>query len=686
MPGLDEYALDLQQEILARSELGGAESFREQAFVEVALEQLSEAGELDDAVVCLHRSLGLQVSGYAVSEDGESLELIVAIHTNEVPPRTVLKSEMIDAFRRCRKFLEQCTKGYFKTIEEASVAFDLAQMIQAEWKNYSRVRFLLVTDGICRSDPPPSQELQGLRVTHDLWDAERFFRNWSSGREREEIEIDFEKLTGNPLPCLVQDSSDGGYATYLAIFPGPLLVELYGLHGPRLLERNVRSFLQVRGAINKGIRDTIRGEPNMFLAYNNGLSCTAASVDLATDEKGATFLRLARDLQIVNGGQTTASIYHAAMKDRADVSSIGVQVKLTILSDSTRMDDVVPLISKYANSQNKVQTADLMANDKFHRRIEELSRTIWAPARDGTLRQTRWFYERARGQYRDEIARERTPARVKDFQTKHPQSQMFTKTDLAKFVLTWDMRPNVVSKGAQFAFSAFTVGIEEHIRSEAPVDQAYFERLAAKAILFRETERIVRDAKFPGYRANIVTYSIAKLVHMGQRKLDLPRIWREQAIYSELELALAKITQACYDHIIAGASGGNVTQYCKKEECWTTFRDGYLSLPEETVQSFAQAQLIRSTAPDLNESPQGCWRGEQSDPTVTEVVSLGSTEWMKVASFAEERSLFTPKQLEVLTSVSLTVGEGRRPAHRSAEIALSLLEKARASGFGSGQL
>jgi hypothetical protein len=678
MSDLTSFATDFQQEIIARSETQGQESFLEGSFMQLCLEHLSDSGELDDATVCLHRSTGIQVSGYAVSEDGESLDLLVTVYTGDVPPRTVPKSDMFDALRRVAKFFEQCTKGYFKHIEEATPAFDLAQLIHHGYKTYSRVRFILVTDGICKSDPPPAKVLSGLRASYDVWDAERFYRNWSSGREREEIVIDFTELTGQPVPCLFLDNELGGYTTLLSIFAGPLIADLYGKYGPRLLERNVRSFLQIKGAINKGIRETIRTEPSMFLAYNNGLSCTASAVEFTQNETGGKAIKSIRDLQIVNGGQTTASIYHASIKDRADVTNIGVQVKLTILDDPERMDEVVPLISKYANSQNKVQVADLMANDKFHRRIEELSRTIWAPAKDGTLRQTRWYYERARGQYQDDIAREKTPAQKKKFEEQNPKAQMFTKTDLAKFAMTFDMRPHIVSKGAQYAFSAYTVGIESHIKAEGNIDRAYFERLVSKAIIFKETKRIAQELKLPGgYHAQIITYSIAKLVYTGRGRIDFARIWHDQKLYPALDLALRKLAQATYEHIVKGAAGGNVTQYCKKEECWTTFQNQYVSLPEETTKQLSQANFdtrSSSQTPKLTGSPT-------LDPIVSETVLYGSLLWIHLADFGKERRLFSPKQNDLLTSIGLTIGEGRYPARKPAEIALNLLETAKANGF-----
>jgi hypothetical protein len=676
MSDLSAFATDFQQEVISRSETIGQETFLDDSFTQLCLEHLMEAGEVDDASVCLHRSTGLQVSGFAVSEDGESLDLIVTVHTNEVPPRTVPKADMIDALRRLTKFFEQCTKGYFKQIEEATPAFDLAQLINHGWQTYTRVRFLLLTDGICKSEPPSAKVIAGLRASYDIWDSERFYRNWSSGREREEIIIDIADLAGAPVPCLVLENSLGGYTTLLSIFPGTLIGELYGRFGPRLLERNVRSFLQVKGAVNKGIRDTIRKEPSMFLAYNNGLSCTAAEVALTTSESGGRAIQSIRDLQIVNGGQTTASIYHASIKDKADVTNIGVQVKLTILTDSNRMDNIVPLISKYANSQNKVQVADLMANDTYHRRIQELSRTVWAPAIDGTLRQTRWYYERARGQYRDDIAMERTAAQKKSFETMNPKQQMFTKTELAKYVLTFDMRPHIVSKGAQYAFSAFTVGLDSHIKSEGLVDQAYFQRLVAKAIIFKETERLLQDLKFPGYRANIVTYSLAKLMFVGRGRIDLDLIWIEQKISQELELAIQKIARSCYDYIVTNANGGNVTQYCKKEDCWLGFRDSYVSLPDHIVTSFAKP----NPASGSDEIPTND-RVRELDPSVLAVVTVGSQGWLRLVTFSNELRLFSPKQVDLITTLSLTISEGRYPPKRTADIALSILKMAESHGF-----
>ena len=183
------------------------------------------------------------------------------------------------------------------------------------------------------------------------------------------------------------------------LVPGQVLRSIYSDFGSRLLETNVRSFLQARGKVNRGIRDTIAMEPERFLAYNNGITLTAEAVELHNGESGKVVTKL-HGLQIVNGGQTTASLL-ASNRGRADLAQVYVAAKLIEIEAGDVHDELVRNVSRYANSQNRISEADFSANDPFHVRIEELSRTTWAPALEGTQRQTKWFYERARGQYQD---------------------------------------------------------------------------------------------------------------------------------------------------------------------------------------------------------------------------------------------------------------------------------------------
>lgn len=674
-----QFATDLQQDVLSRSETEGEEAFVEGVFTQVALDCLSNAGDLDDAELCSHRAHGLQVNGWAVSGDDECLDLLVTVYTGEVPPRTVTKEEMSTAFKRLKQFAAKAFAGYQFEVEESTAVFDAAQRIHEISRSITRIRFFLVTDGIIKSEPPRDADMEQYHVTHQVWDLERFYRLWSSGREREAVSIDFEEITGAAVPCLVQPQATPEYSAYLAIFPATALADLYGRYGPRLLERNVRSFLQARGKINSGIRRTIMREPQMFLAFNNGLSATAESVELVDLPCGGKGIKSARDLQIVNGGQTTASIYHASKKDKADLSTIFVQVKLTVLSDPGQMDAVVPRISEYANSQNKIQTADFAANDVYHRRMEELSRTIWAPARSGSLRQSHWYYERARGQYQDALARERTPGQKKTYQSLNPPAQLFTKTDMAKFISTWSQFPHMVSRGAQSCFNDFTVNLEKHVEQNGPVDQAYFERVMAQAILFRTAERIMKACGYAGYRANLVTYTLARLAHDTKGKIDLSRIWREQATGEALEGAVAAVSRFTWDHITNAPNGGNVTQYCKKEDCWLSFLSQEIPLPAPLRAEIGEGARRSGAAGGRTDNAE-------TPPAVGVVQPNGlscvaAETWLKLGDWAHRKQQLTGLQRKIVVDLAAAAGYGQPLNQRQIKDGTKILAEAVNLGF-----
>jgi len=676
--GLEQFSRDLQQQVIARAEMDEEGTFQENVFTQLMIEYLADAGEIEDAEPCLHRARGILVSGYALSENGESLDLLVAIHTNTVPPETVGKTDVTTAFNRVVEFFNRARKGYHTEIEESGAAFDAAQQIyHASQAGLTQVRFMLITDGVVKTPPPPDKDLPGIRANFEIWDIERLYRFVTSGRQREVIEIDFEATIGAPIPCLMQPDTTPGYAAYLSIFPASAIVALYGKYGARLLERNVRSFLQARGKVNIGMRDTIRKEPQMFLAFNNGLSATAEAVTVVDLPGGGKGLQTIRDLQIVNGGQTTASIFNAVKKDKLDVSALFVQVKLTVLNDPAQMDTVVPLISRYANSQNKVDEADLSANHPYHGKVEELSRTVWAPAQEGTLRQTRWFYERARGQYKDERMRASTPAKIREFEAIYPKLQYFTKTDLAKAVVTWNMRPDIVSKGTQFCFSWFMSHLEEMNKEEGELNVRSYERLAAKLLLFRSAERIIKhkDMPFTGYYANLVTYTIARLVHETNGWIDLGRIWQEQKISPVIAGAIDGIARSAWSHINQTTSQGNVTQYCKQHICWKAFleRDVYISaaVRAETLNG-GNGTAVRGRAKVQSVTAQ---------ETIQRVAMVDPRQWFAIHTWAKETGKLNGIQLEQIVTFAELAGSETIFTTRKANEAMKILESVAANGY-----
>ena len=521
---------------------------------------------------------------------------------------------------------------------------------------------------------PEDQQLDDIIISSSLWDAVRLHRLAISGRQRESISVDLAERFGEPLPCLPADSTQEGYRAFLMLIPGDVLRAIYADFGPRLLEANVRSFLQARGKVNRGIRDTISREPERFLAYNNGITLTAETVELCDGGSGGSAIKRLDGLQIVNGGQTTASLL-ATERGRANLSQVHVAAKLIEIAEGEVQEELVRNVSRYSNSQNRISEADFSSNDPFHVRIEELSRTIWAPALGGSQRQTKWFYERARGQYQVARASETTPARRRAFSAEHPTRQRFTKTDLAKFENTWDQLPHVVSRGAQKNFSDYMIRMVE--RDQAAIDRTHFERLVAKAILFRTSERIVQRQNFGGYRANIVTYTLALLSNATSQRLDLNRIWREQNLPRDLQEVIAELSHGVHQIITNPPTAQNITEWCKAERCWEIVRNSVSQSPIKRIEH----ELLNTAATRSEQKRSLTNISSDHVENLRRLVEVSSEGWKMLADWGTQTGAIDPAQRQLSLRIGRALQRGNSIRPSDAERAVEILDRARELGF-----
>ena len=640
----------------------------------VMLEYLEEAGEVIDPVICPFRGRGLQLNAYAFSEDYENIDIFVSIFSDNDVPRSVSQTDIDAAIKRAIELYHRATNDLYTAFQRDNDTYEFAISIFQNRSNIKTVQICALTNGLVKPIPFKNITIGGAEVSFNIWDIDRLYRCVSSGKMRETIEIDFEEKFQVTIPCIENSTSDK-YSVYLAIINGELLAALYDEFRDRLLEKNVRSFLQVKGGVNKGIRDTLRDEPDMFLAYNNGISVTAESVEIVRDENGKPSIKSIRDMQIVNGGQTTASIFNARndKKIDADLSKVFVQMKLSVIQSTETMDEIVPRISTFANTQNKIQVADFSANDPFHRRIEELSRTIWAPAQSG-LKPQNWFYERARGQYADMLSRESTPKRKKEYKETHP---LFTKTDLAKYENTWDQLPHQVSEGAQKNFHKFMLRLKDY-KGFVP-DESYYHNLIAKSILFRQTEKLVQKQQYGGYRANIVTYTLAFLSYKTAQRIDLDRIWKDQALTPALEWEIIEISKFVQKLIVNPPGGANVGEWCKKEKCWQSIRDY-----EYMISDALQKELISVARPTTGPQPATSSIAsltEEDQKLIDKVAEIPAETWFALSRWAKETKNFQPWQRSLLFSVGGVVGRGQKPSIKQAGHAMKVYNEALTKGF-----
>ncbi|MBI6630355.1 AIPR family protein [Pontibaca salina] len=685
MSNLEEFHHEFIADIQGDADVLGLVTV--EAFFEKVGELLTESGELDGANRAFFEGGGasnpMRIDGYGGDpRDGDGvLSLVLCDFELSDEVRVQNKGQIQRLLQRLYRFVVSSLKANFREqLEETSAGFGVADLIATTWKDVEKVKLIIVTnaDFRARADAANVKDLDSRPVTLSVWDLKRLKQYMEQGQARANLIIDFDKDFGGSVPLLAASGSDSALESYLAVIPGKQLADIYDKWGPRLLEANVRSFLQARGKVNQGIRNTIRDEPHMFFSYNNGLSATADAIEMEQTDQGLQLVR-ADNLQIVNGGQTTASL-HASRKAFAEqLERVHVQMKLTIVPRE-QSELVVPRISEYANSQNKVNAADFFANHPFHIRTEELSRKVLARGEDG-YRDTKWFYERARGQYADERGR-RTIAERKSFDAEFPRSQFLTKTDLAKFENTWACIPHIVSLGAQKNFAEFAKHIGKRWGSEgAAFDELWFKRMIAKAIIFRATEKLVSGADWyeGGYRANIVTYAISKLVHDAEERdkvVDLDAVWRYQDVSSDLKLALLVAAAEAQDVITHPPAGvRNFSEWAKKQACWKWLEERDLTYPEDFDRVLIPLDLANERAREARADKVV----ETSVEAELEVHRRGAPFWTEARNWARERGLLSPRENGVLETCAAI--PNKMPSDKQCAIAMSALKKLQDEGF-----
>jgi len=682
----EEFFHDFRQELLAGAEANGR--FQLDEFMETIAAELVETGFTEGFELCHFRAQrGVRVDGYWFNDEGV-LHLFIADFESRNELVSLTRTDVDAAFKRVANFFDaSIDRNLADDLEVTSPEYGLARQIGDRRGAISSLNLVLLSERTLSGAVQrlPDGEVAGVPTSYHVWDISRLHRQRSSRSHKEPLDLDFEQMFGQGIACLPAHLTTDAYQSYLMVMPADVLATLYGSFGARLLEQNVRTFLQARGNVNQGIRATILNEPGMFFAYNNGITATAQSVETEATDSGLAITRIV-DLQIVNGGQTTASLFHTRKRDKADLSQIFVQMKLSVI-DSQQSEMVVPKISEYANTQNRVNAADFFSNHPFHVRMEGFSRRIWAPAQKGSSRETRWFYERARGQYADAQSK-LTPAEQRRFKAEHPKPQMFTKTDLAKFENVWDDHPRWVNLGSQKNFARYAARIgSEWEKSSDAFNEFYFKRAVARGLIFRATERIVSAQPWynGGYRANIVAYTLAVLADITKRRkesIDFLGVWNAQTVDAVLEDAIAIVSGVVNDDITKPPHGiSNISEWCKKEACWTRiqarteaianllpseFHDRLVSLEDQTatVRSAKQTQRI-----------------DNGIEAQRKVLAVPAAEWTRIHRSLLERNLLTPKEAGVL-KVAMQIPI-KIPTEKQSLVLLEIIHKGRMEGVVS---
>ncbi|WP_085705682.1 AIPR family protein [Pseudomonas sp. B8(2017)] len=567
----------------------------EELFTEQVMNHLSDQGITFDTNVCHYEAkVGrhkVKLSGYSVSDttdeagNPDRLDLFVSLYKGSDQVELLADQEVARAASQGIQFLRFCANNQLsKQLDETNNVYALVAEVERIFANLDSIRVFIITDARVKTRDYAPHEVENKQVRIEVMDIQRLFNHLQQGHSRDELVVNFPDLCGGPLPSVwVPGSANDEYDYALTAVPGNALRALYEKYGPRILEANVRSFLGVGAkGVNKGIRDTLRDTPDRFMAYNNGIVIVATASELGRTSDGSVGISSLKGMQIVNGGQTTASIYFAKRKQPAlDLDHVRVPAKIIVLrSENSDSDELIAKISRFANSQNVVKQSDLSANKPFHRELEKMSMRTFCPDGIG-----RWFYERSAGSYKVMLEKDAaTPAQKKKLQSEIPATRKLTKPDLAKYIFAWGQKPNIVSLGSQKNFQAFMDDLSE--REEAgedtlPTPENYKEMIA-KAIIFKAAQRIIRPV-FPAFQANITAYTVSLLgLKLGTRfRFDL--VWQEQRISPALEDQIVIWAKEVDRALHKGAGGRMISEWAKKAECWEEIKSLKYTSPDDNI-------------------------------------------------------------------------------------------------------
>lgn len=637
---LENFLEELKSDVASRVYAEGEGVSFEDKFTEYCLEVLESIGKSEGARVLsyIHPNskggIDWKINGFCLKdlvkdenkkEYYETLDLVITYYKNDYN-YSIQKDEYLKSLTQITRFINYALKRHIDYIDKSHTElYYLIEVLGKQGIDFDRINVYFFINGFSNHEKQQI-EIAGKDVFVNTWDVSRLFKINESNSAHEPIEIDFESIfeNGKGLPCLKVPNLDEMYECYLGIVQGDVLAKLYQEYSSELLQSNVRAFLGQAGKFNKGIKDTILGKPYMFLPYNNGITATAEGVETKLID-GQMVINKINDFQIVNGGQTTASLFYTQKKFKdTDLSKIFVQMKLTVIKNKDQKNIEVPNISRFANSQNKVSDLDLSSNNPYLIRIENLSRKKYVVNPENKNQSRLWFFERTNGQY-NVILSKLIPKEQNKFKVQNPPKLKFLKSDVAKFLNGWDLEPHIISQGSTKNFNHFTKKITDLVSKNKFPGENFYRKLIANAILFRAIDQLfgrkgVNAIGDTNLKALTVAYTVSYFHYLTNNRIDLWEIYEKQKIDDFLSGQLAKLLKFVYNHIIISASGSLISEYAKRATSWEKLKnstysedlisivESYLVSPEEKIQRESEKEIDINGVEDSMDLVSDIWK------------------------------------------------------------------------------
>lgn len=540
----------------------------------------------------------LKLNGYTVNESSERLQLFIVDETSidltltDKDLQISTRNHYDNQFKRVTKFLNKAIKGYLnEDVQDADPIRPLLSQLSSptgvEQFDVMEIFLISATATIeTRGTMPQPKRIEfedenisvcftrnrervnkELLIIKKLVDLNFLYDVLISQGNREALVIDFESLFNYKIE-VIKAADEENFESYLCVLPANILSDLYKRYSSRLLEKNVRSFLLFKGA-NKGIRETIKVCPEKFIAFNNGITITSTAKEIESIN-GKMFIKSLTDFQIVNGGQTTASIYFT-QKDGFSIDKVKIMAKINVAREMTEegLDSLISDISRYSNSQTKVSNVDLSSRSPQLNKIKALSESIITPSG------RKWFFEKSRGEFNTKLRiAGSNKARI---EKEYPKNYRFSKEQLGKYFTAWGDQPYVVKKGGEKVFRYFLEEITGELRGKKAVNinRDFYEDLISKIILFTQLEKIYGQGKHSmgQIRSAVVPYTISIIyIYTDGAKsgklFDLSKIWKKEKLEDDLVKFFTELMELMNRLIKNYSESDDYGEYAKNKKLW----------------------------------------------------------------------------------------------------------------------
>lgn len=581
------------------------------------------------------------VGGVADERRGEYV-LIGALDATE---GTMLDWDHIEqANKKASKFLKGCNAYSPYPENNLDVLHDAFVRVSDSIDLVNNTLFILLTSG--RVGGNSKDKARRLALRTEILDLSEFMQE----SEHTLLNINFADL-GSPPEVIHARNSAEDHEVYLGVFPGITLAQLYERFGIPLLDGNVRHFLGTVGP-NKGIAQTLKDNPEYFCSYNNGITMVAEDANVQNNK-----IASASGASIVNGGQTTVSIFNAFRKG-VDLSRVYVPVKFIHLTATQEIakKNLLKSISKFSNTQSKVNDADRMVNMPPHPELQEISQ------KDGLFSAGQgWYYERRRGEIRTkELTMGKTD--FEQWSAKFKPQNVIRASEIGVAWNAWWGAPHVGAAGKNKGFLHYHNQLSMKIAKGAWDAEVHHKKTIGLAKLYYFGKDYMAN-NFSGLRSATLPHVLGWFSHIMENQLDLIALWREEELLDVVASAFGMLA-GTVDAQIRNYQEDDQTEYAKSPKCTEDIR----SLP-------VPSNFPIDSLPKMNTGKDV--KGDEAEY----LMNIGATKLWVMYRWGKANQIITIQKKMITSILMNTVSRGKKPSPKQAFVLLTTWQACIENGF-----